>query len=100
DVDIMADLGLNAYRFSVSWPRVIPAGTGAANPPGLDFSSRLVDTLLERRIRPFVTLYHWDLPQALEERGGWGARDTAQAFGDYAALMGRTLGDRVKDWIT
>jgi beta-glucosidase len=100
DVAIMADLGINAYRFSVSWPRVIPSGNGAANQPGLDFYSRLVDALLEHRIRPFVTLYHWDLPQALEERGGWGARDTATAFGDYAALMGRTLGDRAKDWIT
>jgi beta-glucosidase len=100
DVAIMADLGLNAYRLSVSWPRVIPTGHGAANQPGLDFYRRLADALLERNIRPFITLYHWDLPQALEERGGWGARDTATAFGDYAALMGRTLGDRVKDWIT
>ncbi|MBI4514958.1 MAG: family 1 glycosylhydrolase, partial [Deltaproteobacteria bacterium] len=100
DVAIMAALGLNAYRFSVSWPRVLPQGTGAPNQAGLDFYSRLVDALLEQRIRPFITLYHWDLPQALEERGGWGARDTAAAFGDYAALLGRTLGDRVKDWIT
>jgi beta-glucosidase len=100
DVALMADLGLNAYRFSVSWPRVIPRGTGAPNPQGLDFYSKLVDALLERQIRPFITLYHWDLPQALDDRGGWGARATAAAFGDYAALMGRTLGDRVKDWIT
>jgi beta-glucosidase len=100
DVALMADLGLNAYRFSVSWPRVLPAGDGAPNPAGLDFYSRLADALLERRIRPFITLYHWDLPQACEERGGWGVRATADAFGDYAALMGRTLGDRVKDWIT
>jgi beta-glucosidase len=100
DVGIMAELGLNAYRFSVSWPRVMPAGTGASNQKGLDFYSKLVDTLLERNIRPFLTLYHWDLPQALEDRGGWGARDTAATFGEYAALMGRTLGDRVTDWIT
>jgi beta-glucosidase len=100
DVAIMAELGLGAYRFSVSWPRVIPGGTGAANQKGLDFYSKLVDALLERKIRPFVTLYHWDLPQAMEDRGGWGARETATAFGEYAALMGRTLGDRVKDWIT
>jgi beta-glucosidase len=100
DIATMADLGLNAYRFSVSWPRVIPGGIGAANPKGLDFYSKLVDALLQRRIRPFITLYHWDLPQAMEDRGGWGARDTAAAFGEYAALMGRTLGDRVKDWIT
>jgi beta-glucosidase len=100
DVALMSELGLNAYRFSVSWPRVIPTGTGSANPKGLDFYNRLVDSLLQRGIRPFVTLYHWDLPQALEDRGGWGSRDTATAFGEYAALMGRTLGDRVKDWIT
>lgn len=100
DVRLMADLGFNAYRFSIAWPRVIPAGTGAANDRGLDFYHRLVDALLERGLRPFVTLYHWDLPQALEDRGGWGSRDTAAAFGDYATLVGRRLGDRVKDWIT
>jgi hypothetical protein len=100
DVALMGALGLNAYRFSVSWPRVIPGGTGAPNQKGLDFYSKLVDELLARQIRPFITLYHWDLPQAMEDRGGWGARATAEAFGDYAALMGRTLGDRVKDWIT
>jgi beta-glucosidase len=100
DVALMSELGLNAYRFSIAWARVLPQGTGASNPKGLDFYSGLVDTLLERNIRPFVTLYHWDLPQALEDRGGWGTRDTAAAFGEYAALIGRTLGDRVKDWIT
>jgi beta-glucosidase len=100
DVAVMADLGLTAYRFSVSWPRVIPGGTGTPNRSGLDFYSKLVDSLLEKKIRPFITLYHWDLPQALEDRGGWGNRDTATAFGEYAALMGRTLGDRVKNWIT
>jgi beta-glucosidase len=96
----MAELGLGAYRFSVSWSRVMPRGTGASNAKGLDFYSRLVDALLEKKIRPFITLYHWDLPEALEDVGGWGERSTAEAFGEYAALMGRTLGDRVKDWIT
>jgi beta-glucosidase len=100
DVALMADLGLTAYRFSIAWPRVMPQGRGNANPQGLDFYSRLVDALLERSLTPFVTLYHWDLPQALQERGGWGARDIATAFGEYAALMGHTLGDRVKHWIT
>lgn len=100
DVQLMADLGLNAYRFSIAWPRVLPEGIGKANAGGLDFYDRLVDTLLEHGIRPFVTLYHWDLPQALEDRGGWGSRDTAAAFGDYATVVGRHLGDRVKDWIT
>ncbi len=100
DVAIMGELGLNAYRFSIAWARVLPQGSGAPNPHGLDFYSRLVDALLERKIRPFITLYHWDLPQALEDRGGWGTRDTSAAFGEYAALMGRSLGDRVKDWIT
>jgi len=100
DVGLMAELGLNAYRFSISWPRVLPAGTGAANRAGLDFYQRLVDALLARRITPFITLYHWDLPQALQDRGGWARRDIAAAFGEYAGLMGRTLGDRVKHWIT
>jgi beta-glucosidase len=100
DVALMSGLGLRAYRFSVSWPRVVPKGTGAPNQSGLDFYSRLVDALLERQIRPFITLYHWDLPQAIEDRGGWGARDTAKAFAEYAAVLGRRLGDRVKDWIT
>jgi beta-glucosidase len=96
----MAELGLNAYRFSVSWPRVLPNGDGKANPGGLDFYSRLVDALLARGITPFITLYHWDLPQALQERGGWAKRDIAGWFGEYAALLGKTLGDRVKHWIT
>jgi beta-glucosidase len=100
DAALMAELGLNAYRFSVSWPRVLPNGDGKANAHGLDFYSRLVDALLERRITPFITLYHWDLPQALQDRGGWGARDVAGWFGEYAALLGQTLGDRVTHWIT
>jgi beta-glucosidase len=100
DVALMADLGLTAYRFSIGWPRVLPTGTGTANAHGLDFYSRLVDALLERQITPFITLYHWDLPQALQDRGGWGNRDIAAWFGEYAALVGRHLGDRVKHWIT
>ena len=100
DVALMAELGLNAYRFSISWPRVIPGGTGAPNAAGLAFYDQLVDALLARGITPFVTLYHWDLPQALQDRGGWGNRAIADWFGEYAALMGRTLGDRVKHWIT
>ncbi len=100
DVALMAQLGLNAYRFSISWPRVLPAGTGTPNPKGLDFYSALVDALLERGIRPFATLYHWDLPQALQDRGGWETRQICDFFGEYAALVGRKLGDRVKDWIT
>ncbi|MBZ0301025.1 MAG: beta-glucosidase [Anaerolineae bacterium] len=100
DVALMSDLGLQAYRFSVSWPRVLPAGVGAINPAGLDFYDRLVDGLLEAHIQPFVTLYHWDLPQALQDRGGWENPDSVQWFADYAALMAGRLGDRVKDWIT
>lgn len=100
DVGLMAALGLNAYRFSISWPRVLPEGTGPSNPAGLDFYERLVDALLERQITPFITLYHWDLPQALQDLGGWGARDTAARFGEYAARVGRRLGDRVQHWIT
>jgi len=95
DVAIMAGLGLNAYRFSVAWPRVIPAGTGAVNAAGLDFYDRLVDELLARGIDPHVTLYHWDLPQALEDAGGWPARSTALAFAEYASVVASRLGDRV-----
>jgi beta-glucosidase len=100
DVALMAELGFGAYRFSAAWPRVLPTGVGQPNPAGLDFYDRLVDALLARGIRPFVTLYHWDLPQVLEDAGGWGVRETAGAFGAYASLMGERLGDRVKDWIT
>jgi len=100
DVAAMAGLGLDTYRFSVAWPRVLPLGTGAANQAGLDFYSQLVDALLARGITPFLTLYHWDLPLALQARGGWGNRDVAGWFGDYAGLLGRTLGDRVTHWIT
>jgi beta-glucosidase len=100
DVALMRELGLQAYRFSISWPRVIPAGQGAVNPPGLDFYDRLVDALLEAGIQPFATLYHWDLPQALHGWGGWGDRDLCGCFADYAALMVRRLGDRVRQWAT
>ncbi|MET0930170.1 MAG: GH1 family beta-glucosidase [Aeromicrobium sp.] len=100
DVDLMADLGLGAYRFSVAWPRVQPDGLGSGNAPGIAFYDRLVDRLLERGITPWVTLYHWDLPEALEQAGGWPSRDTAERFADYAAIVGTALGDRVKHWIT
>ncbi len=95
DVALLAELGLRAYRFSVAWPRIQPTGTGAVNDAGLDFYDRLVDALLERGIAPHATLYHWDLPQALEDAGGWPVRDTALAFADYAAIVARRLGDRV-----
>ncbi|MFF4844639.1 GH1 family beta-glucosidase [Streptomyces collinus] len=100
DVALMADLGLNAYRFSVSWSRVQPTGRGPAVQVGLDFYRRLVDQLLERGIKPAVTLYHWDLPQELEDAGGWPERDTAYRFAEYARLVGEALGDRVENWIT
>ena len=100
DVALMADLNLSAYRFSLSWPRILPQGTGAVNERGLDFYDRLVDALLARGIRPLATLYHWDLPLALQDRGGWLVRDTAYAFADYAEVVARRLGDRVDWWIT
>lgn len=100
DVELMGSMGLNAYRFSVSWPRVMPKGRGQVNEKGIQFYSRLVDALLAKGIRPLVTLYHWDLPQALEDEGGWVNRDIAGWFGDYAELLAKRLGDRVKDWIT
>jgi beta-glucosidase len=100
DVDLIAELGLDAYRFSVSWPRVLPDGFGRVNERGFDFYDRLVDALCEAGVRPFVTLYHWDLPQALQERGGWDSAGVDDAFAHYAALLGDRLGDRVHDWIT
>ena len=100
DLDLMAELGLEAYRFSIAWPRIQPAGSGPVNRAGLDFYSRLVDGLLERGIRPVATLYHWDLPQTLEDAGGWTARGTADAFERYAEVMGAALGDRVHTWTT
>jgi len=100
DVKNMKRLGLKAYRFSISWPRVIPEGKGKINKSGLDFYDRLVDELLKADIEPFVTLYHWDLPQALQERGGWKNRDTVGYFADYTALIAHKLKDRVYHWIT
>lgn len=100
DVAWMRELGVGAYRFSVAWPRVMPAGTGPVNEAGLDFYDALVDELLRAGIQPFVTLNHWDLPQSLDERGGWGSRDTVEAFVQYAAAVAARLGDRVRHWIT
>jgi beta-glucosidase len=100
DVELISKLGLSAYRFSVSWPRVQPGGAGRENPAGAAFYDRLVDRLLEHGIRPVVTLYHWDLPQELEDLGGWTNRDTAYRFADYAALVAARLGDRVELWTT
>jgi beta-glucosidase len=100
DLDILRDLGVGAYRFSIAWPRVQPGGSGAFNPAGLAFYSALVDGLLERGIAPVATLYHWDLPQELEDAGGWPNRDTAMRFAEYAERMARELGDRVKVWAT
>jgi beta-glucosidase len=100
DVALMAQLGLNAYRFSLSWPRVIPAGTGASNEKGLAFYDRLIDSLLEAGLTPYVTLYHWDLPQALQDRGGWANADMPAWFADYTDLVTRRYGDRVKHWTT
>jgi beta-glucosidase len=100
DVDLMADLGLKGYRFSIAWPRILPEGRGKVNQQGLDFYKRLVDALLERGITPYATLYHWDLPVALEDAGGWPARDTAEAFAEYAGVMAAALGDQVRHWFT
>ena len=100
DVAIMAELNLSAYRFSLSWPRIVPQGTGAVNERGLDFYDRLVDALLAHGISPVATLYHWDLPVTLQDQGGWLNRDTAYAFADYAEIVARRLGDRVDWWLT
>ena len=98
DIALMRSLHLNSYRFSVAWTRIQPSGTGAPNQRGLDFYRRLLDALLEAGIRPLVTLYHWDLPQALEDAGGWPNRDLAGRFADYADIVARALGDRVEHW--
>jgi beta-glucosidase len=100
DVELMAGLGVQAYRFSVAWPRVLPQGSGRVNARGVAFYERLVDALLARGIKPAVTLYHWDLPEALQDKGGWANRDTAARFADYAEAVYRALGDRVALWIT
>lgn len=101
DISIMRELGLDAYRASISWPRILPEGAGAVNQHGVDFYSRLTDALLEAGITPWYTLFHWDLPLALQKRlGGFKSRDIAGIFGDYVEVMVRALGDRVRNWIT
>ena len=100
DIALMRELGIDAFRLSVSWPRVIPAGRGPVNAKGLDFYDRLVDELLGNGITPFVTLFHWDTPQPVEDAGGWPARDTVDAFSEYVAAVADRLGDRVRHWIT
>jgi beta-glucosidase len=100
DVALMKEMGLNAYRFSIAWPRVLPRGRGAVNEAGLDFYDRLVDGLLEAGLAPMATLYHWDLPQGLQDVGGWGTRETAEAFVEYAEAASMRLGDRVRQWAT
>jgi beta-glucosidase len=99
DIAMMADLGLNAARISLAWPRIVPNGKGEANHKGIDFYNRVIDELLKHNIQPFVTLYHWDLPQMLEDGGGWTNRDAASYFGDYAAVCAKAFGDRVKHWM-
>ncbi|MBW8487187.1 GH1 family beta-glucosidase [Actinomadura parmotrematis] len=100
DIALMKGLGVDAYRFSIAWPRVVPDGAGAVNAAGLAFYDRLVDGLLEAGITPFPTLYHWDLPQALQDRGGWADRATAERFAEYAAATAAVLGDRITSWAT
>src|SRR5690606_8437112 len=100
DVRLMAELGLKSYRFSIAWPRIQPTGSGPVNQAGLDFYRRLVDELLAHGIEPWVTLYHWDLPQPLEDAGGWPIRDTAARFAEYARIVVEALGDRVRFWTT
>jgi beta-glucosidase len=100
DIALMSDLGLTTYRFSIAWPRIFPTGTGARNPKGFVFYDRMLDTLLEAKIAPYCTLYHWDLPQALQDKGGWQNRDTAKAFAEYAGVVAEHLSDRVKNFMT
>src|SRR3954452_6445190 len=100
DLELIGGLGVSAYRFSLAWPRVQPDGSGAVESRGLDYYERLVDGLLARGVRPLPTLYHWDLPQPLEDAGGWPARDTAYRFAEYAEIVAKRLGDRVDTWAT
>lgn len=100
DVEMMAELGIKNYRFSLSWPRILPDGTGAVNQKGVDFYNRLIDALLEKNIRPFITLFHWDYPWALQMRGAWENPDSPKWFENYVAVCARAFGDRVKDFIT
>lgn len=99
DVALMKAAHFNAYRFSIAWPRIVPAGTGAINPKGLDFYDRLVDEILKAGIKPMACLYHWDLPQPLQDKGGWQGREVIGPFADYARIVTQRLGDRVKDWM-
>src|SRR6202790_564561 len=99
DIAMMAGLGLNAARISLAWPRIIPHGKGEANQKGIDFYNRVIDELLKHNIQPFVTLYHWDLPQVLEDIGGWTNREVAKYFSDYAEVCAKAFGDRVKHWM-
>ncbi len=100
DLDLIKWLGVNAYRFSIAWPRIFPQGAGSPNQAGIDFYDRLIDGALDRGIAPWPTLYHWDLPQALEDKGGWNSRATSERFAEYAHLMAEKFGDRVKNWTT
>ncbi len=100
DFDLMQQLGVQTYRFSIAWPRIVPTGAGAVNQQGIDFYKRLVEAMLKRDIQPMATLFHWDLPQALQDLGGWESRDTAQRFAEYADTVYRALGDQVKLWLT
>ena len=100
DIALMKDLGLKTYRFSVAWPRIFPTGAGTPNPRGIDFYNRLVDELLKAGIQPYCTLFHWDLPQTLEDKGGWQSRDTSEAFANYAGYVAQHLSDRVKHFMT
>jgi len=100
DIDLMSEMGVQVYRFSIAWPRILPQGRGQINSKGLDFYGRLVDALLEKGITPMPTLHHWDLPQALQDEGGWPTRETAHHFADYAGVVADHLGDRIQYWIT
>jgi beta-glucosidase len=100
DLDLLSDLGVNSYRFSIAWSRILPTGRGPINQPGLDFYDRLIDGLVERNISPVVTLYHWDLPQAIQDDGGWANRDTTKLFVDYARTVTSRFDDRVSHWLT
>ncbi len=98
DVALLKKLNLKTYRYSIAWPRIQPTGSGPVNAKGLDYYKRVTDALLQAGIRPLPTLYHWDLPQTLEDAGGWPNRDTAQRFADYAGIVARALGDRIGQW--
>ncbi|NBY43625.1 MAG: glycosyl hydrolase family protein, partial [Micrococcales bacterium] len=100
DIKIMKDLGIQSYRFSLAWPRIIPNGTGATGKHGIDFYDRLIDSLLDAGIQPTATLYHWDLPQVLQDKGGWANRDIVGWISDYATVVAEEFGDRVANWVT